>query len=899
MNATSPLVLVDGSSYLFRAFFGAPMMNTRAGQPTNAIRGVVSMLLKLQQEYAESTIVVVFDAPGKTFRDEIYTEYKANRPPMPDDLRDQIEPIHQAVHLLGMPLLMIPDVEADDVIGTLAKQATEQHKQTVISASDKDLAQLVNEHITLIDSVKSPPEVLDIEGVKTKFGVRPDQIIDYLTLMGDKVDNIPGVEKCGKKTAEKWLNTYDTLENLVSHADEIKGKIGGNLRSAIEYLPRSKELATIKTDVELEESVKTLTRGEIQREALLEKFQEWEFRTLYEQVAGVASPVTKEDRLSIESFTGTIQSIDQLDSIVTRCLEEPLCSLYVLEEPDDTGYLGLGIAIPEDAFYLPLHDENQLLAEGLLSTEEAKASLARLVSHNALISFDRKSLRKVFAPRGLDIPSTTHDVMLAAYIVHSVHGGGLTIRTLAKQYVELDVVDLAKLTGTRTKRKPLTAVDSQELSLHACSAAHASLLLHRHLEAQLNDTSELQRLYEKIELPLEPVLYRMEQNGVVLDLDVLKNFGEELKVRVGQIEEQAYVAAGEKFKLGSPKQLQAILYDKLGLEAPRASRTGHRSTAENVLEEFARAGVHELPRLILDYRKATKLNSTYVKALQEQVRPSTNRVHTTFKQAHAITGRLASMDPNLQNIPIRTTDGRKVREAFVVPSGYLMASADYSQIELRVMAHITRDPGLTYAFANDMDVHRLTASQVYGVDLNDVSDDQRAAAKTINFGLMYGMSPFGLGRALKIPQGMAREIMEKYFEQYPAIHTYVDETKHKAKTHGYVETIQGRRIHLKDINNNNPIQRQAAERLAINAPVQGSAADIIKLAAIKVDQWLTESGLEAKLLLQIHDELLFEVAESDLEQLRAGVIECMANADELDVPLDVDFGSGSNWAVAH
>ena len=891
MSEVAPLILVDGSSYLFRAFYALPDMRTDSGQPTHAIRGVISMLKKLQTEYPESSVVAVFDAPGKTFRDDIYTEYKANRDAMPDDLRSQISPLHDLIKTMGIPLLVVPDVEADDVIGTLATMASVKGIKTIISTSDKDLAQLVDDHVTLMDTMKD--EFLNIKGVMTKFGVAPNRIIDLLALMGDKVDNIPGVPKCGPKTAAKWLNQYDSLQGVIDNAEKVGGKIGESLRAAIPDLPRSYELATIKCDLELPYTLEDLTPKPVDEELLRDKFKELQFHTFLEQLGkGTAKQVTPKQ---VEVTLVTSQSqLDQLSTELTNAEK------FAFECFGGESIAGIAISIdPDHGYYVPINHTSVAESVANVAVENLDALEKALNGSSLKVFHDVKATRHACKQIGCEITGPVQDVMLEAYVIHSAARGGLHLRSLASRYLQMTLLDLKELVGTGLKRIPVNEVPASEFGKYAGEYVAVCLRLHAQFEEKLSRAPDLLEIYKNIELALEPALFKMETNGILFDLSVAHNFGVELDKQIKLLENEAHEVAGRTFSLNSPKQLQEILFDEIGLRAPRKNKRGHRSTNVDVLEDLARTEENELPQIILDYRHATKLKSTYIDNLIGQINPSSNRIHTTYEQAHAITGRLASVNPNLQNIPIRSEEGRKIREAFIPPEGRVLVSADYSQIELRVMAHITKDAGLTRAFANRLDVHQATASEIYGVSLDEVTPNQRRDAKTINFGLMYGMSAFGLAKSLGIPQSVARETINRYFSQYPAIRGYVEETKELARTNGYVETIRGRRIYLEDIKARNPMVRQAAERLSINAPVQGSAADIIKLATIKVHDWLQTSNLDALMLLQVHDELVFEVSEDHLDRLMAGVEERMKSAEQLDVELLIDFGSGTNWSETH
>ena len=892
MSSDSPLILVDGSSYLFRAFYALPDLRTSAGFPTGAIRGVVSMLRRLQKDYTQSTIVVVFDAPGKTFRDDMFEAYKANRPSMPEDLAPQIQPIHEIVSYMGLPLLVVEGVEADDVIGTLAKQATEHEIHTVISTSDKDLAQLVNPHVTLVDTMKN--ETLDRAGVLKKFGVGPERIIDYLALMGDKVDNIPGVPSVGPKTATKWLTEYGSMDELVAHADQIKGKVGEKLREHLNQLPLSRALATIKCDVELPQQVQQLHNKVPNEVELAQSFESYELRTFLEEM---------QSSLSIDEAMTTVESsLVTTESQLEEVLEQAKASgrlgitMHVDRNREIVG-VGLAADIKRAAYVLLVHGTE--LDKVTLAERSVFDRIGAVLNDPSVVKIchDVKTMRHVLVRNGLTVCEPTEDVMLASYVLNSVVSGGHGLRGIAGEHLTRKIRDERDICGSGAKRLAFKQIEVTTLIGFAGECTQTLLLAEEVLSRKLKQQPQLQSLYNDLELALEPALYRVECNGCLVDANVLRDLGIKLQLRMEEISEQAYTLAGKPFNLGSPKQIQGILYDDLQLTPPRKSKTGNLSTAEDVLVDLQQE--HELPRLILDYRGAAKLKSTYTDNLQQQVDPTTSRIHTTYQQANASTGRLASVDPNLQNIPIRTEEGRHVREAFIAPTGCVLASADYSQIELRVMAHLANDPGLTAAFKQNLDIHQATAAEVFNLALDEVSSDERRNAKAINFGLMYGMSPFGLARNLGIPQHLAREYIDSYFNKFPNVKEFMDSMKQKAKQDGFVETLFGRRIYLNDINSKFVPQRQAAERLAINAPVQGTAADIIKRATIAMDSWLTRTESDAKLILQVHDELVFEVSESTVDELRVGVTECMVNAADLSVDLVVDFGVGLNWARAH
>lgn len=888
----APLILVDGSSYLFRAFYALPDLRTTRGFPTGAIRGVISMLRRLQKDYPNSSVVVVFDAPGKTFRDEIFEEYKANRPSMPDDLAVQIQPIHEIIDLMGLPRLVIEGVEADDVIGTLAAEATAKNQTTIISTSDKDLAQLVNNHVTLVDTMKN--ESLNREGVLEKFGVGPERIIDYLALMGDKVDNIPGVPSVGPKTAAKWLAQFESLDGLIEHADEIKGKVGEKLREHMSQLPLSQELATIKCDVELPVKIEELQNSTADQESLVSQFEEFELRTFLEDMQ---APISIDESMT-QVETELVKTESQLEKLLDDAHEKGrmAITLHVDAGPEIVG-IGLCADSKRAAYVLLKHANNPEKIS--LTLEQALPHLRSVLEDPQVekVCHDAKNIRHVIARHDLALNGPVQDVMLASYVLNSVVSGGHSLRGIAGEHLAKTLQDERDIRGTGAKRLAFKVVDVDTLVNYAGESSQSLLLAEQTLSQKIEREPRLKELYESLELPLEPALYRMERQGCLVDPTVLKNLGLKLQERMGHLTSRAHELAGRAFNLGSPKQLQEILYDELQLPAPRKTKSGNRSTAEDILIDLQRE--HELPSVILEYRAASKLKSTYTDNLQQQINPLTRRIHTTFQQANASTGRLASADPNLQNIPIRTEDGKHVREAFIAPEGSVLVAADYSQIELRVMAHLANDPGLTSAFKQQLDIHQATAAEVFNIEIDQVSSNDRRNAKAINFGLMYGMSPFGLARNLGIPQDLARDYIDSYFEKYPNVKDFMDTMKQTAKQNGYVETLFGRRIYLNDIASNNVPRRQAAERLAINAPVQGTAADIIKRATIATDAWLAQTEIDAKLILQVHDELVFEVKEDVVEELRIGVAEHMTGAADLSVDLVVDFGVGSNWAEAH
>ena len=899
MNLDNPLILVDGTQYLFRAYNALPEMRTSRGFPTHAIRGVVMMLRKLVRDNPTGTVVVVFDGPGKTFRDEMFAEYKANRPPVDDDLLMQFAPVYEFVDAMGLPRLEIADVEADDVIGTLATQATAAKRDTLISSSDKDLAQLVTEHVYLQDTMSN--NTLDPEGVREKFEVNPEQIIDYLALMGDKVDNIPGIPGVGKKTAAKWLQTHGDLKTIIATADDVKGKVGEKLRAHLDQLPLAQQLATIKCDVDMEHSVDTLKHQPMNLAELLELCQKYEFRQLRDQFnedAGVTEP-TSEPTVS-ETEVDVITTTPQLDDVVDEIKSAGTFAVFAVTSRhtnlDHTVHgLSLGIA-GNRVCYVPCGSS---LTEPTLSADETLSKLRALFEDSklTLITHDIKSLRHTLQNFEIKVQTAVHDIMLMSYVLNSVGHGEHRLKGIAGTVLDRTIKDSTDLLGAGAKRISFDAADPSAVRQYASEQVITIEALYKEMSSRLGEIDSLREIYANVEIPLEPFLWGMERHGALVDPEVLESLRIELEARKDSLVSSAYELAGHEFNLGSPKQLEVVLYDELLLPAPRASKSGSRSTKEEVLSGLTEH--HEMPQIILDYRATTKLISTYIAGLSREINPTTKRIHTSYSQANASTGRLASVNPNLQNIPIRTPDGRRVREAFVAPAKHVLLTADYSQIELRVMAHLTDDPGLTDAFLNRVDIHQATAAEVFGVALDSVSEDQRRGAKAINFGLMYGMSAFGLARNLEIPQYQAKEYIDAYFNRYPNVQDYVQATKDHGKQNGFVETIYGRRIYLRDINARNPMVRQAAERLAINAPVQGSAADIIKKATICVGEWLSGSDLDVEMILQVHDELVFEVAERDIDEAKARIPELMRTAVELKVPLEVDLGVAQNWSAAH
>ena len=915
----NPLILIDGSSYLFRAYHALPPLTTTRGQATGAIKGVINMVRSLIKEYPDSPIAVVFDAKGKTFRSDIYEQYKAHRPPMPDDLRSQIEPIHEIIKAMGLPLIVVPGVEADDVIGTLAQQATAQKRDTLISTGDKDLAQLVNEHVTLLNTMTK--EVLDIDGVKNKFGLGPEQIIDYLGLMGDKSDNIPGVPGVGPKTAVKWLEEYGTAEQLIERADEIKGKAGENLREHIEQLRLSRELATIKCDVELDIGLEDLRHIDVDKEALLSWYLTLEFRSWIKeleaegvkaeavQIAGSA-PALDDAEVpdDAEAFTQpesidyqTILTTDQLSALIKDIKKAERLALAL--ETDGAQFMqakiiGLSLSItPGQASYIPLLHAYDGVPEQL-DAEEVLKSLQPVLEDQAIFKagHDLKLMSHVLANVGIKLAGRRFDTMLQSYVLNSV-AHRHTLDKLAASYLQEDKLLLEELLGKGRNKLTYAEVDIEKATAYSAQNADFIYRLQQGLELKLKQTGALADIYRYKEIALLPALYAMEQQGIRVDLFSLSQQSEELAQRLSELEQEAYELAGEEFNLGSPAQLQKIFYEKLNYPVISKTAKGQPSTAEPVLQELALD--YPLPKLLLEYRTLSKLKSTYTDKLPQDVNPQTGRIHSTFQQAVAATGRLSSTDPNLQNIPIRTEEGRRIRKAFITEEGKVLMAADYSQVELRIMAHLSGDEGLRKAFQQGLDVHRATAAEIFDESLDQVSSEQRRSAKAINFGLIYGMSAFGLAKQLGIGRHEAQEYVERYFHRYPGVRDYMENTRQIASEQGYVETLFGRRLYLPDIHARNGMLRKAAERTAINAPMQGTAADIIKRAMVDIYHWLLAAGLDARLLLQVHDELVFEVSETDLALLSEGVEFRMASAAALDVPLVVDIGFGANWDEAH
>ena len=929
MASAYDLVLIDGSSYLFRAFHALPPLSNSAGQPTGAIHGVLSMLLKFLREYETAHIAVVFDAAGRTFRDELFAEYKAHRAPMPDQLRPQIEPLLEAVEGLGLPLLRVEGVEADDVIGTLACRANAAGQRVLISTMDKDMAQLVGERITLINTMSNT--VLDRAGVKAKFDVFPEQIIDYLALIGDSSDNIPGIEKVGPKTAARWLTQYGTLDALIEHRDEIGGKVGENLRAGLTTLALSRQLATLRTDLSLPIDEHTLVRRAPDVPRLRTLYRRLELRALLAQLeaaegaaaattaqgaspeAGMQEPRTAVSELlqASDPEAAAIAALPRRYELITEwpSFERWLAALgaaelFVLDTqttgPDYMSARIVGIALcvaPGEAAYIPLAHDYAGAPAQLDRTRVLDALRALLEdAAHAKIGQHLKFDMHVLANHDVHLAGDRFDVMLESYVLDST-ATRHSIDSMAARYLGLTAQRLEDVVGRGAKQLGFEQIDLQRAGDYAAETADLTLRLHRVLWRRLERAGSLARLYREIEQPLVPVLQRMERHGVLIDRQMLHTQSGELAARMAEIQAQADAEAGVPVNLESPKQLQQILFERLQLPVLRKTPGGTPSTAEDVLEELAAS--YRLPRIILDYRGLAKLRSTYTEKLPEQINSATGRVHTCYHQAVAATGRLSSSDPNLQNIPIRSREGRRIRAAFVAPPGYRLLAADYSQIELRIMAHLSGDESLLRAFEEDRDIHQATAAEVFNLPLAQVSADQRRSAKAINFGLIYGMSAFGLARQLGVPRAAAQSYVDLYFARYPGVRRYMERTREQARREGFVETVFGRRLFLPDIGSRNRQLQQYAERSAINAPMQGTAADIIKRAMLAVDAWCRKMAAPVHLIMQVHDELVFEVREDALGEARERIGALMSGAAALSVPLKVELGEGANWDQAH
>ena len=901
MEKQPPFILVDGSSYLFRAFHALPPLSNSRGEPTGATVGVINMLRKLITDYRPTHIAVVFDAPGKTFRDDLYPEYKAHRPPMPDELRAQIEPTLDIIRAMGLPLLIVPDVEADDVIGTLARQATEEGRETLVSTGDKDMAQLVNKHVTLINTMTDT--VMDEAGVMGKFGVRPSQIIDFLALTGDSVDNIPGVPKCGPKTAAKWLAEYDTLERLMQNADAIKGKIGESLRASLDFLPLSRKLTTIKTDVALEQKPEELQPHDGDPATLRAHYERLESRRLLASLGDGEQAATDDPPPGADAEYETLFEQADLDRWLKRLKRSKLFAFDT--ETTSLDYMqarivGVSFAVASgSAAYVPLAHSYPGAPEQL-DRDAVLAALKPLLEDpkQHKVGQNLKYDMSVLANHGITLRGIAFDTMLESYVLNA-GGGRHDMDSLAERHLNHTTIHFEDIAGKGAKQLTFDQIDVEQAGPYAAEDADITLRLHQVLWPQVEHEPSLARVLTEIEVPLVSVLSRMERTGVRLDRKMLEQQSHELAKQMHALEQQAYKIAGHNFNMGSPKQIGQIFFDELGLPVVAKTPKGAPSTAESVLQELAEQG-HELPRVILDHRGLSKLKSTYTDKLPELIDGDTGRVHTSYHQAVAATGRLSSSDPNLQNIPVRSDEGRRIRRAFIPQDGWRMLAADYSQIELRIMAHLSGDRGLLAAFAAGEDIHRATAAEVFGADSPEaVTADQRRSAKAINFGLIYGMSAFGLARQLGIERGAAQEYVDRYFARYPGVKDFMERTREQARKQGYVETLFGRRLYLPDINVRNQQIRSAAERTAINAPMQGTAADIIKRAMLTVDAWIENERPGVRMLMQVHDELVFEVERGQVGAASNEIRKHMEAAAELDVPLVVDVGIGDNWDEAH
>ena len=927
-NTSKPLVLVDGSSYLFRAFYALPASLTSPdGMQTNAIHGVLNMLDKLRKDYQPEHMVVIFDAKGKTFRNEMFPEYKATRPPMPDELRDQIAPLHEIIEAQGYPMIIMPGVEADDVIGTMSVL---HDGETIISTGDKDMAQLVNSRVSLINTMSN--SFHDIQGVIDKYGVRPERIRDYLALMGDKVDNIPGVPKVGPKTAVKWLTEYDSLEEVMENADKFKGKIGENLRASLEFLPLSYELVTIKCDLDLDCSPEFILFNEQNTQKLVELYQKYGLRTRLSKLQSesdvpldISSSPTKnvkESEIAIPDVPD-IKEVDYQTILTEEQLDEWIAKLKVAKlfafdtETTSLAYMNaqiVGMSFCIDAgiaAYLPLaHD--YVGAPQQLNFDETLAKLKPLLEDPTALKVGQnlKYDRSVLLNHDIELKGIRHDTLLESYILDSVSSRH-DMDTLCEKHLNHTNVAFKDIAGTGKKQLTFNQVDLepneetgfQGALIYAAEDADMTMRLHNFFWPQLKPRRQQEKLYREIEIPLLKVLSDIERNGVLVDAEMLQKQSVELSTRMSELEQQIYEQAGGEFNLGSPKQIGEVFFseDKLNLPIISKTKKGQPSTSVDVLEKLAEE--HDVPRWLLEHRGLSKLRSTYTDKLPQEINDKTGRVHTSYHQTVAATGRLSSQSPNLQNIPVKNAEGRRIRQAFIAPEGFKILAADYSQIELRIMAHLSADDSLLKAFSEGKDIHRATAAEIFEVAEDQVEAQHRRAAKAVNFGLIYGMSAFGLAKQLNVSRTEAAEYVKKYFQRYPGVKHYMEDTREKAKEDGYVETLFGRRLYLPNINHRNGMLRQHAERTAINAPMQGTAADIIKLSMISVSDWLREARLEnstrTKMIMQVHDELVFEVAENELEAVEKVIVDRMVNATQLDVPLVVDTGIGINWDEAH
>ena len=894
MSKEDPIILVDGSSYLYRAYHALPPLENSKNQPTGAIKGVISMIKRILVDHPESDLAVVFDAKGKTFRHDMYSEYKANRPPMPEDLVSQIEPIHKIIELMGIKLIMISGVEADDVIGTLAEQARNKKLDTVISTGDKDMTQLVCENVSVVNTMTG--ELLDELGVKKKFGVPPKYITDYLALIGDKSDNVPGVDKVGPKTAVKWLDEYTSLENVIKNSENLKGKVGENLRGSIDTLKLAHDLVTIKKDVELPIGIDELKVDKENSEGLTKIYEELEFKAWLQEEPGKKPEKTKK----LNSKYELINTEKGLDKIIKAASKSKVIAIDTETtglDYMDADLVGISMAYePGKAFYIPFGHEEQNVPQlnEKIVLEKFKPLLEK--AKNKIIGQNIKFDRNILIRYGINIDSIKNDTMMMSYVLDA-SATRHNLDALSSFYLDYKTSTFEEVAGKGVKQVTFDKVPLDLATNYAAEDADITLRLYEALEPKLNSIKSLKKLMEEIEIPLIEVLSDMEQNGMLLNSKILSSQSKDLETRIGKLEKLAYEIAGEEFNLGSTKQLREIFFEKLNYRVIKKTPGGQPSTDEKVLQELSEE--YELPKVLLEHRTLSKLKSTYTDKLPGQISSNTGKVHTSFHQAVTTTGRLSSSDPNLQNIPIRTEDGRRIRQAFEATKGNKIISADYSQIELRVMAHLSKDVGLLEAFNQGEDIHMKTASEVFDVSLDNVTPDLRRNAKAINFGLIYGISAFGLGKQLSINRNLAAEYMAMYFEKYPGVKTFMETTKDSARDLGYIETLFGRRLYLRDINASNAIRRQASERVAINAPVQGSAADIMKIAMIHVHQALNEAKLKARLTLQVHDELIVDTPKKETDEVINILTKSMQEAANLDVPLEVDIGIGNNWDQAH
>lgn len=885
---TKPLVLVDGSSYLYRAFHALPALKNSKNFPTGAVYGVINMLKKLMSDYPTEQIAVIFDAKGKTFRDDIYADYKATRSEMPSDLVLQIEPIHDIIRALGLPLLMIEGVEADDVIGTLATIATKQKIEVIVSTGDKDLAQLVNEHVTLINTMTNT--LMNPQGVVDKFGVPPERIVDYLTLVGDTSDNVPGVPQVGPKTAAKWLQAYESLDNIIANADKISGKVGENLRQFIPQIPLTKSLVTIKRDLDLPISLADIKIQKADEQTLIKFYKEMEFKSWLSELLAKSTHQAESEKVDYS----IIHNKDTLMRWVEVMNRGTVCAISLKTTNFDymtSSLVGIGLSNQANAVYIPIahhSDESQLEKNTVLA-------LLKPIFENPQIQkigHNMKYVIEILAKENIQLQNIAFDTMLESYVLDS-NSNSHDIETLSLKYLGKRAINYEEIAGKGSKQISFDDIAIDTAGNYSAEEADVTLQLHRALWPRITKEPGIQYVFEEIELPLVSVLARMERHGVLIDPDKLVQQGKELKQRAHELEQEAFIFAQEEFNINSPKQLQEILFTKLKLPVLQKTPTGQASTADAVLQELALD--FALPKVIIELRSINKLISTYTSRLIEQIQPLTGRVHTSYNQTVTTTGRLSSTEPNLQNIPIRSKEGRRIRQAFIAAPGCKLISADYSQIELRIMAHMSEDPSLLYAFANNLDIHTATAAEVLGIPLDQVTQDMRREAKAVNFGLIYGMSAFGLSKQLGIDRKKAQAYIERYFARYPNVKAYMEKTRESAKEKEYVETIWGRRLYVPDINASQIPRQKAAERAAINAPLQGSAADIIKLAMIRIDKWIREKNIPGKMIMQVHDELVFEVEEEAVAEVAEAIRAHMAEVVQLQVPLVVAVGSGDNW----